>query len=196
MSEWPITIELTPNGKTLLIVYPSLVQGKLVARALQMLGEPEMICPSEQDPDNIMILFPHQDMSAELKELAERMSSANLLQWLGFDRDCDSEDNGKPEDLSVSESSLNVMPDIEEYEVVGNWLAPEICEGDLVTVEKGLTPQDRDIVFIPWRERQCIVSRYRVNIDGQPYLEDRYGNYRIPADADFSVVTERRRVLQ
>ena len=196
MSEWPLTIELTPNGKTLLIVYPSLVQGKLVARALEMLGEPEMICPGEQDSDNIMMLFPHQDMSAELEELAERMSSANLLQWLGFDRDGDSEDNGKPEGLSVSESSLNVIPDIEEYEVVGNWLAPEICEGDLVTVEKGLSLHDGDIVFIPWRERKCIVSRYRVDSDGRPYLEDRYGNYRISADANFSVVTERRRVLK
>ena len=86
MIQSPLTIELTPNGKTLVIVYPSNIQGELVARCLNILGEPEMICPGEVDSDNILMLFPHQDMPEELKEVAERMTTAHLLQNLGYSK--------------------------------------------------------------------------------------------------------------
>ena len=82
----PMTIELTPNGKTIVVVYPSNIQGKLVARSLAILGEPEIICPGEIDPDNIMMLFPHQDMPDELFEVAEHFTTEHLLDSLGFDR--------------------------------------------------------------------------------------------------------------
>jgi hypothetical protein len=85
MIKLPITIDLTPNHKTLICLYPSPIQGKLVARCLDIFGEPEMICPSDADPDNILILFPHQNMPEELKEVAERMSTANLLKSLGYE---------------------------------------------------------------------------------------------------------------
>jgi len=195
MAEMPLTIELTPNGKTLLIAHPGPVQGTLTARALQLLGPPEIIGPGEDDPENILILWPHQDMPEELSDLAERMTSANLLFALGFDR------AGDDSELSpgASEGSPGPAPDppqAESYEVAGNSLAPEIAEGDIVTIDRSRAAADGDVVFMPWRDRQCIVSRYRVAPDGRPYLADRHGNHRIPADASFHVVTERRRVLK
>jgi len=79
-------IELTPNGKTLVCVYPSNAQGMLIASCLQQLGEPEVICPGEADPNNVFMLFPHQDMSEDLREAAERMTTAHLLDSLGFNK--------------------------------------------------------------------------------------------------------------
>jgi len=196
-ANWPLTIELTPNGKTLAVVYPSRVQGRLVAGLLRMLGEPETIAAGELDPDNILILFPHQDMPEDLADMAERMSSANLLHSLGFDQAGDHHD-AQP-GPAASEGSPGPAPDprgIEEYEVAGNWLEPDICEGDLVRVDRSQAAADGDVVFMPWRERQCIVQRYRVDPGGQHYLQDRYGNRRIPADASFIVVTERQRKLK
>jgi len=78
-------IELTPNGKTLFCFYPSTIQGKLVARSLAIMGEPEMICPGEEDPDSIFMLFPHQDMPEELKDVAERWTTQHLLKTLGYE---------------------------------------------------------------------------------------------------------------
>jgi len=85
----PMTIELTPNGKTLVCVYPSTIQGKLVARSLAIMGEPEMICPGEEDSDNIFMLFPHQDMPDELFQVAEYFTTEHLLDSLGFNKQGD-----------------------------------------------------------------------------------------------------------
>ena len=79
-----LQIELTPNGKTLVCVYPSTAQGQLVARCLAVLGEPEIICPGEEDTDNILMLFPHQDMPEELREVAECMTTEHVLSNLGY----------------------------------------------------------------------------------------------------------------
>lgn len=81
-----INLDLTPNGKTLVTLYPSSVQGKLVARSLAIFGEPEMICSGEDNPDVIHMLFPHQDIPEELKNVAEYMTTQNLLQYLGYDK--------------------------------------------------------------------------------------------------------------
>jgi len=195
MVEWPLTLELTPTGKTLAVLYPSDVQGKIVASLLRLMGQPEIISAGELDHENIVMLFPHTDMPEELTDLAERQMSANLLHSLGFDRAGD----GEAQDPAASEGSPGPAPDPaqpESYEVAGNSLAPEIAEGDIVTIDRSRAAVDGDIVFIPWRDRQCIVARYRVNPGGQHYLQDRYGNHRIPADASFHVVTERRRALR
>lgn len=86
MIESPMWVDLTPNGKTLVAVYPSPVQGKLVAGCLNTLGQPEMICTGETNPETIMMLFPHQDMPEELYEAAEEMTTKSLLHYLGFDK--------------------------------------------------------------------------------------------------------------
>ena len=80
----PLTIELTPNGKTLVFLFPSKIQGMLVAKFLNILGEPEMICTGETNSEIIEILFPHQDMPEELYEVAERFTTAHLLEFLGY----------------------------------------------------------------------------------------------------------------
>jgi len=85
MIQSPMWVDLTPNGKTLVAVYPSPVQGKLVAACLNTLGEPEMICTGETNPETVLILFPHQDMPEELYEASEWMTTQSLLHYLGFD---------------------------------------------------------------------------------------------------------------
>jgi hypothetical protein len=83
MSKAPV-IELTDNGKTLVALYPSPTQGLLVSRFLTIMGEPEMICPGEDNPEMIFMVFPHQDMPEQLKEAAEIMTTTNLLDSLGY----------------------------------------------------------------------------------------------------------------
>lgn len=85
MGKAPV-IELTENGKTLVALYPSPTQGLLVSRFLSIMGEPEMICPGEDNPEVIFMVFPHQDMPQQLKEAAEIMTTANLLTSLGYDK--------------------------------------------------------------------------------------------------------------
>jgi len=85
MSKAPV-IELTDDGKTLVALYPSLTQGLLVSRFLTIMGEPEMICPGEDNAETIFMLFPHQDMPEELREAAEEMTTALLLDSLGYSR--------------------------------------------------------------------------------------------------------------
>jgi hypothetical protein len=81
-----INLDLTPNGKTLITFYPSSAQGKLIARSLDIFGQPEWMCAGETDPDIVHILFPHQDMPEELYEVAEEMTTKSLLHYLGFDK--------------------------------------------------------------------------------------------------------------
>jgi len=79
----PIVIELTPNGKTLACFYPH-CRAVLIARMLAVMGDPELACSGEDNPDVLWLLWPHQDMPAPLKEAAEQMSTENLLHFLGF----------------------------------------------------------------------------------------------------------------
>jgi hypothetical protein len=83
MSKAPV-IELTENGKTLVALYPSPTQGLLVSRFLAIMGEPEMICPGEDNPEVIFMLFPHQNMPEGIKKAAEIMTTTNLLDSLGY----------------------------------------------------------------------------------------------------------------
>ncbi len=79
----PFWIDLTPNGKTLIIVYPGTYQERLAEAVIDKLGEPEAAGPSEEGTGNLLILFPHQNLPEPLKDIAERMTTASLLQHLG-----------------------------------------------------------------------------------------------------------------
>jgi len=85
MSKPPV-IELTEDGKTLVALYPSPTQGLLVSRFLTIMGEPELVCPGEDNPEVIFMLFPHQDMPEGMKEAAEIMTTTSLLDSLGYDK--------------------------------------------------------------------------------------------------------------
>jgi len=83
MSKAPV-IELTENGKTLVALYPSPTQGLLVSRFLTIMGDPELICTGDDNPEVIFMVFPHQDMPEDMKEAAEIMTTTNLLDSLGY----------------------------------------------------------------------------------------------------------------
>ena len=78
-------IDLTPNGKTLVVLYPGKSQERLAEAFIDKLGEPEVAGPSEEVPGNLLLLFPHQNLPEPLKDIAERMTTASLLQHLGVE---------------------------------------------------------------------------------------------------------------
>ena len=84
------------------------------------------------------------------------------------------------------------IEDLEAYPVRGNCLMPEVCDGDIVIINKSLTLEDGDIVIVPWKR---IVAYYRINQDGQPYLKNGSGTYEIPSGATCKVVVEVNRKL-
>lgn len=78
----PLWINLTPNGKTLIIIYPGEHQEEIAEAFINKLGEPELTGSSEEHPENLCLLFPHQNLPEEVKDIAERMTTANLLRSL------------------------------------------------------------------------------------------------------------------
>jgi len=82
--------------------------------------------------------------------------------------------------------------DLEAYPVRGDCLTPEICDGDIVIINKSLTSEDGDIVIAPWMR---IAAYYRINQDGQPYLKNGSGIYKIPSEATCKVVVGVNRKL-
>ena len=85
MTKTPLVLELTPNGKTLAIFYAH-CRAQVIARMLAVMGDPELVCPGDDNPDVVAMLWPHQDMPDEIREVADTMSTSNLLSYLGFDR--------------------------------------------------------------------------------------------------------------
>ena len=85
MTEAPLRLDLTPNGKTLAVFYAH-CRAHVIARMLAVMGDSELVCPGDYDPDVLAMVWDHQDMAAELKEAAEEMTTANLLSYLGFDK--------------------------------------------------------------------------------------------------------------
>lgn len=79
------------------------------------------------------------------------------------------------------------IQDLEGYPVQGDCLAPVVCDGDIVIINKSLAPEDGDMV-IAWWDR--IGGYYCRNQDGQPYLKNGSGIYEIPSGATCSVVIE------
>ena len=76
----PIWFELTPNGKTLVAIYAN--HEKLADACIKALGEPEYQNRAEEDPNTLLLLFPHQDMPDDLKDIAEHMTSETLIECL------------------------------------------------------------------------------------------------------------------
>ena len=85
MNKTPLVLDLTPDGKTLAVFYPH-CRGLIISRMLQVMGEPELVCPGEANPDVVEMLWPHQEMPEELKRAAEEMTTQNLLTHLGYDK--------------------------------------------------------------------------------------------------------------
>lgn len=81
--KYPLWIDLTPNGKTLVVVYPGKHQDEILEALFNKLGEPEDAGPSEDYPGNLLLIFPHQNLPEPLKDIAERMTTQSLLQYLG-----------------------------------------------------------------------------------------------------------------
>jgi hypothetical protein len=80
----PLWIDLTPNGKTLVVIYRNEpARQEILAEAfIGVLGEPEEIGFQEDNPDDLWLLFPHQNLPAPLKDIAERMTTTSLLKYL------------------------------------------------------------------------------------------------------------------
>ena len=73
-------LNLTPNGKTLAIIY---AKHEVIAEALiSQLGEPEREGYIESDPDALFLIFPHQNLGEDLMDAAERMTSQSILDCL------------------------------------------------------------------------------------------------------------------
>ena len=79
-------IDLTLEGETLICVRPEKdstivgVDDELVTAFLNMMGEPRAWALA--DSGEIIILFPHQNMPDEVKEIAEQMTAHHLMRRL------------------------------------------------------------------------------------------------------------------
>ncbi len=78
-------IELTPNGKTLIFVYPGKDQEMLFEGFIRQLGEPQESGFCEEHPDTLFLLFPHQNLPDDMKETAQLMMTRALLEFLGYE---------------------------------------------------------------------------------------------------------------
>lgn len=78
----PAWMDLTPNGKTLVVIYPGNHQEEIAEAFIGELGEPEGAGPSEECPENLVLLFPHQDLPEPLRDVAERMTTHTQLRYL------------------------------------------------------------------------------------------------------------------
>jgi hypothetical protein len=76
----PLWIHLTPNGKTLVAVYRA--HDVLADTLKELLGEPEAETWGEVTPKTLLLLFPHQNLPEDLKDIAERMTSESILTCL------------------------------------------------------------------------------------------------------------------
>jgi hypothetical protein len=79
-----IWINLTPNGQTMIIIYPCPKQNYLAEAFINKLGAPEYFGITEDHPENICLLFSHQDIPDFLKEYADEIATHALLTSLGF----------------------------------------------------------------------------------------------------------------
>lgn len=81
---FPLHMELTPNGKTLVCVYMN--HEKIAEAVISKLGEPEYVGWGEKETNTLFLLFPHQNLPEELKDIAERMTTNSLLEYLSTER--------------------------------------------------------------------------------------------------------------
>jgi hypothetical protein len=96
----PYWIELTPDGKTMVFIYPWCVEDgftveQIGLRFYDIMGEPEFMGkvdppkpypPPYQGQGCFVMIFPHQKLPSELMDVGERMTSAMMLKHLGMDQ--------------------------------------------------------------------------------------------------------------
>lgn len=96
----PYWIELMPDGKTMVFIYPWCVEDgftmeQIGTRFYDIMGEPEFMAkveppakkpypPPYQKQGAIVMIFPHQNLTPELRDIGERMTSAMMLKHLGM----------------------------------------------------------------------------------------------------------------
>jgi hypothetical protein len=139
----PLWIDLTPNGKTLIVLYPGKHQEEIAEAIIDKLGEPEEAGPSEDYPGNLLLLFPHQDLPEPVKDVAERMTTYSLLQSLTIDE--------------------NPLEHIRCYKLDGvSVMDPELAGFDSIIVNTIKPFGPGDLVF-GLRENKPTVWRYSEN---------------------------------
>ena len=79
-------IDLSAKGKTLIEIDKGESQEELAEAFIRVLGEPEIITNiiDSQESDDLWLVFPHQNLPEEMREVAERMTTSTLLSSLGF----------------------------------------------------------------------------------------------------------------
>lgn len=79
-------IDLTEAGETLVCIAPGKgspnvgLDDELVSAFVQMMGEPQAWALA--DSGELLMLFPHQDMPENVKDIAEQMTSRHLIRRL------------------------------------------------------------------------------------------------------------------
>jgi hypothetical protein len=84
--EAPFSMILGATGKTMVCIYPRWAdqerQELIAEKFIDLLGEPEFMGRTDENPQNINLLFPHQNLPPELMDLAERMTTTLQLRCL------------------------------------------------------------------------------------------------------------------
>ena len=80
------SVDLTLNGKTLVHVWPKdgdkavELEDEVAAAFVRMMGEPQACVFG--DSGELVMLFSHQDMPDDVKDIAERMTTQHLIKHL------------------------------------------------------------------------------------------------------------------
>ena len=80
----PLWIDLMPNGKTLIVIYPGKHRDEIAEAIIDELGEPERAGHITEDLDTFFLILSHQNLPENIKDIAERMTTVSLLKYLGF----------------------------------------------------------------------------------------------------------------
>ena len=97
---WPVVVDLTPNGKTLICINRTDTSKEilLAEEFIRILGQPEEF-GIIRETNNIFLLFPHQNLTADLYKIARQMTTETLLSYLDKEK----------EKASVQDSCGNVV---------------------------------------------------------------------------------------
>ena len=79
----PFWMDLTPSGGTLIIVYPGPHQEEIGEILIDKIGEPDTYGRMIDKPDNLWIGYQHQNLPEDIKDIAERMATENVLESIG-----------------------------------------------------------------------------------------------------------------
>lgn len=96
----PYWIDLMPDGGTLVIIYPWCIEDgftieQIATKIYERMGEPKEMSainltkpypPPYSNQRPFCMIYSHQNMPTELKDISERMTTAMLLKHLGLDK--------------------------------------------------------------------------------------------------------------